>query len=246
MYVQVGSYPTPNNSSWHIIRAKTHLSPRGRIILRSEVWEIHTVLKAANQAALTTLIGEHIAGMSQNNVDMAFYEDDGTLTAHQVVNANTVNGITYLGHSFPGYLRGQWGSGSEYAEGGAFRYVVTTHTADILDVEDGLLFYQQSMQFSLGGVGYVVAEALNGPPQVQFTKQQTKFWGVQQGMSIGMNGYTSVPLPLVAAPPKPERSSVTLMTPRNFGRLVNWGFPMRWQYVYESPAPLNATPPVNP
>lgn len=246
MYVQVGSYPTPNNASWHTIQSRTKVSPRGRIILRHEIWEVHTVLIAASQAALTTLITDHIMGMKQNNVDMGFFEDDGTPTAHNVSNASTANGITYLGHSFPGYFPGMWGAGSEYAEGAALRYVVTRHMADILDVEDGILFYRQAMQFSLGGVGYVVAEALNGPPQVQFTKQQSKFWAIQSGVAVGMFGNPVPPSPLVIAPPKPDRSWVRPVTPDNQGRIVNYGFGTAWHYYFESPAPLNAIPPANP
>jgi hypothetical protein len=246
MYVQVGSYQTPNNASWFVESVRTRISPRGRIISNIATWAVNTVLTSTTQAGLTTLINSHIAGMKQNNVDMAFYEDDGTATAHSVVNSQTANGITYLGHEFPGYFRGFWGAGSEYAEGTALRYVVTRHTAEVFDVEDAILFYRQETEFNIGGVDYEVPEALNGPPQVQFTKQQSKLWLIQRGSAVGMFARPSPPAPLVAVFPKPKVSKVRNITPENQGRQRNWGYGLAWFYYFESPGQLSVAPPDNP
>lgn len=246
MYVTIGSYSTPNNAAWNVISMQSKLSPRGRMISQRIVWEVSCVLGAGQsytQAQLTTVIDAHLAGMKQQNVDMTFYDNNGAATSHRIINSQTASGVTYLGYSFPGYLRGQWGAGSEYASGAAIRFVVTRHMAEVFDVENDLLFYRQSMQFSLGGTDYEVPEALNGPPQVQFTKLQARFWGIQSGYAVGMFSRPSAPAPIVAALPKPDRSWIRYVTPENQGRLQNYAYGTAWFYYYLSPFNLTVAPP---
>lgn len=246
MFFTLGTYSTPNNSSWFTITTQAALSPRNKKLYERQRWNIHTVLISDTQANLTTLIQEHEAGMRQENVNLTFYEDDGTETAHKIVNANTANGVTFKGISFPAGLPGFWGSGSEYAEGAAIRHVVTQHEADVFTVEDNIVFYSQSLQYSLGGFDYEVVGALNGSPQEQITMLQSPFWAAQTGIAIGMFGEPTPPSPIVALQPKPRRSWVKPATPRNFGRVRNWGYPLNWFYYFESPGDLKGSPPENP
>lgn len=245
MYFTLGSYSTPVNSSWFSISTQAFLSPRKKKIGEKQMWNIHTVLLASTQAALDTLIADHESGMKQENVDLTFYKDDGSLTAHRIVNSNTLNGITFKGISYPGYFPGMWGSGSEYAAGSALRYVVTSHEADVLDVEDNILFYWQALQFSLGGADYKAIGALTGPPQVQFTMQQSPAWAVQTGTAIGMFTNPNPADPMFSIPVKPD-GWVKPETPKNFGRVRNWGYPTTWYYPYESAGSLAGVPPENP
>lgn len=228
------------------MQAQAFLSPRNRKIYERQRWSIHTVLTAASQAALTTLIQSHEDGMRQENVNLTFYEDDGTETAHKIINANTANGITFKGISFPGYFPGFWGAGSEYAEGAALRYVVTHHEADVFDTEENIIFYRQSLQYSVGGFDYCVPGALFGAPQLQVTMLQSPFWAAQTGMSIGMFAEPAAPGSIVPATPKPLRSWVKPVSPANPGRVQDWGFGLSWFYFFESPLPLNGSPPANP
>lgn len=245
MYFTLGNYSTPNNSSWFQLTMQAALSPRKRKVFERQRWNIHTFLKADSQDDLSALIAGHEAGMRQENVDLTFFKDDGSETAHKIVNANTVNGITFKGINYPSYFPSVFGSGSEYAEGGAFRYVVTTHEADVLDVEDNIVFYWQSLQYSLGGADYKVIGALTGPPQVQFTMQQSPMWAVQTGTAIGMYSNPNPADPMFGIPVKPS-GWVKPETPKNFGRVRNWGYPTTWYYPYESPGSLAGVPAENP
>lgn len=240
MYFTLGSYSTGNNSSWHSIRKRAIVGQTGRKIADREFWSIHTVLTAASQSALQTAITAHLAGMKQNNVDLTFYTDAGAETADKIVNSQTSDGITYKGHEFPGMFPGQWGAHTEHVY---VRYVVTHHEATVLDVENTILFYNQSFQFNVGGSDYEVLGAFTGPPVTQFTMQQVPCWGIQQGTAVGMFSHPQPPGPLFAVPIKPRTSPITRKTPQKFGRVQNWGYPTSWRYLFESPFPLDGTPP---
>lgn len=243
MYFQIGNYQTENNSSWATWTYTSVLSPRGRKVKEIHRINLHTVLISTTQPLLTAAIQAHEAGVRQQNKDLAFYQDDGTITAHRIINSQTENGLTFKGIAYPGYFPGFWGQHTEYAY---MRYVVSSHEAHVLDVEDNILQYWQGMRFSIGGAGYKVLEAFTGLPQFQFTKQSSKFWAIQRGFAIGMFINPNPSAPLVNVPPDPDRSWVEPETPITQGRLRNTGFKTSWSYFYESPGPLNAFPPPTP
>lgn len=240
MYFQYGSYTTPANSSWATMNFRAVVGQTGRKISEIQRWSIHTVLQGASQTALDTLIEDHEAAMRQNNVDLTFYKDDGSVTAHRILSSQTRNGVEFKGISYPGYWPQHSPSKTEYVN---MRYVITQHEAEVLDVENNIVFLWQSMQYSLGGFDYAVLGALTGPPVFQFVMQQSPFWAVQRGTAIGMFSNPIPPSPLVNVPPNPRRSWVREESPKNYGRVQHWGFPTTWEYHFESPGPLNATPP---
>lgn len=244
MQLIVGGYTHDDNSVWIsplVIRRVP--SQRGRNMLLQHRWGVHGVLIGTSQSQLTTKIAALETGYRNITGDVVLKDNSGADSAHKIVYAQAVNGIrasiTYPG-SFAG---GGWGSGTEYTY---VRYFVGQIEADVLSIEDNILLYHQTMQFSLGGAGYKVLEAFTGPPQVQFTKVQSKFWAIQRGMGIGAFSNPNPPAPLVAAPVDPDRSWVDFGTPQIQGSLRNIGFPTRWSYFYEAPFPLNAVPPPTP
>lgn len=246
MYFKIGSYTTENNASWATWTYAAKVSPRGRKISEVHRVTLHTILTETTQAALTTSIAAHEAGVRQQNVDLIFYEDDGTETAHKIVNAQTRDGLTFKGISYPGYFPNFWGSGSEYAEGSALRYVVSQHEAEVLDVEDNILAYWQGYKFNTGGYDYAVVEALNGLPQIQITKQQAKAWLIQRGYAIGAFSNPSPASPLATINPMPHRSWIDYESPMQQGRVDNIGFRTSWSFYYEANGSLAAIPPENP
>lgn len=249
MYFQLGSYQTQNNSSWATWTFTARVSQRGRKVSELHRVTLHTLLgfgSGLTQDGLTTLIHAHEAGVRQENVDLRFFKDDGTDTAHNIINSQTRNGLTFKGIHYPGYFPGMLGAGSEYAEGAAIRYVVSQHEAEVLEVEDNILHYWQGYKYNLGGIDYAVVEALTGAPQQQITKLQSKFWAIQKGFAVGAFTNPNAGDPLFAAPPLPSRSWVDFETPAEQGRQDNIGFRTSWSYYVESPGVLNAVPPENP
>lgn len=242
IFFRIGSYETPSNSSWFSLRKVANVGQTGRKISDREFWTIHTVLTASSQSALDTAIAAHATGMRQNNVDLTFYKDDGSETAHKIVNSTTSNGITFRGISYPGYFPGQWGAHSEYVY---LRYVVTQHEAEVFDVENNIVFYDHWFESNVGGSDYIVVGAFTGLPQTQFTMQQVPCWAVQQGVAIGMFSHPIPSGPLINLPVKPRESRIRRRSPQTFGRVQNWGYPTTWRYVYESPIPVTATPQEN-
>lgn len=241
MYFTYGSYSTPVNSSWATMNFRAVIGQTGRKISEIQRWSIHTVLQADTQAGIDTLIAAHEAGMRQNNVDLTFYKDDGSVTAHRIISANTRNGVQFMGISYPGYWPQHSPQKTEYVK---LRYVITQHEAEVFDVENNIVFLWQSMQYSLGGVGYTVLGALTGPPVTQFTMQQSPYWAVQRGVAIGMFSNPIPPGPVVNMPTCPRRSWVREESPKNYGRVKNWGFPTTWNYFFESPGGMAVALPI--
>lgn len=244
MQLLVGGYTHDDNSVWLsplVIRRVP--SQRGRTMLLRHNWGVHGVLIGTSQSNLTTKIEALEAGYRTIVGNVVLKDNSGADSAHKIVYANCVNGIrgsvTYPG-AFAG---GGWGAGSEYTY---IRYFVAQIEAEVLSVEDNILFYWQSMKFSTGGSGYKVMEAFTGFPQVQFTKQQAKCWAVQRGRAIGAFVNPNPGAPLVGMPPDPDRSWVDYSTPQIQGSLRNIAFGTDWSYYYESPTPLNAVPPPSP
>lgn len=222
------------------------MSPRGRKISEVHYVTLHTILTESTQAALTTAIQAHEAGVRQQNGDLIFYEDDGTETAHKIVNSQTRDGLTFKGLSYPGYFPNFWGASSEYAEGAALRYVVSQHQAEVLDVEDNILAYWQGYKFNTGGYDYAVVEALTGLPQIQLTKQQAKAWLIQRGYAIGAFANPNPASPLTTINPMPGRSWIDYETPMDQGRVNNMTFRTSWSFYYEANGSLAAVPSPNP
>lgn len=244
MQLLVGGYTHDDNSVWIsplVIRRVP--SQRGRNMLLQHRWGVHGVLVGTSQSNLTSKIAALETGYRNITGDVLLKDNSGTNSAHTITYANTVNGIR-ASITYPGsFAAAGWGSGSEYTY---IRYFVAQIEADVLSIDDNILLYHQTMQFSLGGSGYKVMEAFTGPPQVQFTKQQSKFWGIQRGMAIGAFINPNPADPLVGVPTDPDRSWVDYGTPQIQGSLRNIGFPTRWSYYFESPFPLVAVPPPNP
>lgn len=243
MYFTIGSYSTDNNSSWATWTYRAKVSPRGRKISEVHRITLHTVLQASTQPLLTTAIQEHEAGVRQQNGDLIFYQDDGTQTAHKIINSQTRDGLTFKGLSYPGYFPGIWGSRTEYVN---LRYVVSQHEAEVIDVEDNILAYWQGYRFNTGGYDYAVVEALTGIPQIQFTKQQSKAWLLQRGYAIGAFSNPNPANPLATINPMPDRSWIDYGTPEDQGRVTNMTFRTAWQFYYEANGSLAAIPPANP
>lgn len=244
MQLFVGSYTHTDNSVWLsplVIRRVP--SQRGRTMLLQHRWGVHGVIIGTSQSDLTTQLQALEAAYRNITGDVVLKDNSGAASAHKITYSQTINGIRGS-IIYPGALRpAGWGSGTEYVY---TRYFVGQIEADVLSIEDNILFYYQAITSSLGGVGYRVVEAFSGPPQVQFTKLQSKFWAIQRGMAVGAFINPNPADPLFAVPPDPDRSSVTYNTPQIQGTINNLAFGTNWSYFYESPYPLLAIPPANP
>lgn len=220
-------------------------SQRGRTMFMRHRWTVHGIKQGSSAADLTTKLAAMKAGYANITGDVVYLDNNGAETEHKIPYAQTINGIrgdiVYPGAFSP--PPGGWGAGVEYVY---TRYFVAQIEADVLSIENNILRYQQNMQFSLGGARYKVVGAFTGPPQVQFTMQQSPFWAVQRGFAIGAFTNPNPADPLLAVPVDPDRSWVDHGTPEIQGLLRNIGLPTRWHYYYESPWPLNAVPPPNP
>lgn len=244
MQLIVGGYSHDSNSVWLsplVIRRVP--SQRGRTMLMRHRWGVHGVIMGTSQADLTTQLLALEAGYRNITGNVVLKDNSGADSVHKITYSQTINGIRGS-IVYPGALRpAGWGSGTEYVY---TRYFVGQIEADVLAIEDNILFYWQAVQSSLGGVGYRVVEAFSGPPQVQFTRVQSKFWAIQRGRAVGAFINPIPADPMFAVPTDPDRSSVTYETPQLQGTINNIGFATSWSYFYESPFPLFGVPPANP
>ena len=237
MYLKFGSQSTPANKSALVTNEQVRMSPIGKRISRIVEWTIKSWLQAATQAALWTAIDDYEDIVRQNNVDLTWYQDDGTETFHKIVNSQTANGVELLGISYPGAFPGA----SMRTEGVYVRYVVSRHRAEVFDVEDNTIQYYQSVRRSTGGADFHAIEALNGPVTLQITKQQSKCYAIQSGTAVGMFSHPEPPASIIGQL-KPQ-SWVEKKTAEHHGRVRSWGFRTTWYFYSEAVGVINAVPP---
>lgn len=242
MVISVGSYSHTADTAWiNPLVTRRVASERGRTFLYNHRWHINFFLYGSTQAELTTAVNSLKDAYGSITGDVVLYDNNGAATSHKIVYADTVNGIRatlvwpkgFIGHP----------TGTNWVK---HVYGIAQVEADTLSNEDNILLYHQTFRFSPGGVGYKVVEAFTGVPQVQFVRQQSKFWGIQQGVGVGAMSNPVPHGPIVNALVDPEKSWITYGTPQIQGSLKNLRFPTRWLYYYESPFPIVAVPPYNP
>jgi hypothetical protein len=240
--IKAGTYTHTQNTAWvNPLVVRRMPSQRGRTVTMSHRWNINFFLYGNTTAELNTKVSDLKAAYANITGDVVMTDNNDVETTHKIPYNQTLNGIRATLVWPSGWIGSPTGTNWT-----THVYGIAQIEADTLAVEDNILLYHQTHQFSLGGVGYRVVEAFTGLPQVQLTRQSSKFWAVTKGTGIGAFSNPNPPLPLVGMITDPDRSWVRYGTPKMQGSLQNLAFETSWQYYYESPGPLNAIPPQNP
>lgn len=240
MFWRYGAYEFPADENWFDIDARFVHSGIGRRMHSHIVVDLYGRRYAADKAALTTSLGDLENALAIDNQDLIFHDDDGTETRHSFKNDATINGVNVTGFA---YLRRR----SAGITGGADEYVISrTYRVrfefDVINSEATILAWRESVKaIGTGQSDFVLMGAFFGPVQKQFTQQFTPFVAIQSGFALGHLSTPPAATPLFPADLKPTRHMIEPFTPK-FGRVRNTEFGIRWNYVFESAAPLIATP----
>jgi hypothetical protein len=191
-------------------------------------WSIQGMLQGSSVSDLSTKIVVLESAYGADGLDLVLYDSDGSTVRHAMRNTGSRTGVKILDLSYP------TGDGAEY---------VTFRTYSIqaeAEYNQDLGVYSTSETFTFGGGGQqkVVIPTLYGPPVEQLVRQQTPYTCQQQGQSIGVSTWPTVPGPAFPSAEHRERRRITYSTPSKIGRYGNQMYAVSWAYEFESPSLL--------
>jgi hypothetical protein len=234
MQLKYGSYAFAANSVKLASHVETLWNAGGQPYAQKRSLQVEGYLTDSSQdnliqdeSALRTALGVSFK-------DLLFYGDDGTAAPVGLANAGSISGVQVHDLEF------STTEGPEYCTVRSFRFTAwaeypATGSASLL------LSFKETLAFSGGGPLYKYRLAINGPPQRQLVYPQTVYRVTQSGELVGYRQYRTPPGPkwpaaLVEAPRVTEESP----TRRSLGAYQ--GYPVRWEYHFESAAPLTGAP----
>lgn len=207
-----------------------------------QTWDLVGFISESSQAAITAEIQEIEAAFAQNgqNLDMLF--DDGSVSAHLIVNAATIGGVRVL--SGPNWDPGP----GQYAN---WRSWTAQLQADFQGPGflqgGGLSFFQETIELFGGGPQDELALSLEGPPISERIYAAIPYGAIQSGRIVGMLAPPPVPMPIFPANLKrrletPYTSETSPGPTGSSGAFRYEGFERSYRYEFESPTPLFASP----
>lgn len=241
MYLAIGSYQFPVASLSFTTTSRKRRNNFGQPTYLDHSWNISGDI--VGQGLTAAEIATAMLAMEAALVDGTdvIWRDGtpaspGTTLAHEILNANTIDGTHFGPLSWVLNPQGQHGSGAQFVNRRDFRFTVTATT---LYTGVALVSWHESVQrIGDGGARWNMAGSINGPVQQQYTQQFTPYSVIQQGRAVGLTQWPIPATPLY--PPSYEHTdkrSIVYDTPMNMGRIpTNW--PVRWRMVFESATAL--------
>lgn len=233
MFFRYGSFQHPNNEvNLASFTQRRIASDRGQERLVRKTMQLQGVFIASTQAAIKTGILAREAAYATWGRDAALFHDDGTISAHSLVNSESVGGVRVLAVDFPE------GNGAEYATQRSFSI---TLEADFITTAAPISF-QETLRFTgTGGRRTVIIETLRGSPQKQVVNNRTIQRVVQSGSSVGELAYPTVPPPIFPGGELQERREIVPSSPRRQGDdFIEW--PVSWIYHFAFTSPVSGVP----
>lgn len=243
MYLQYGSYQHQSGECWLTI-SQTAEETNGLLTGVRVRYDVSGRLQIAdqgsplaNQAAMTPVIAALENAYSVNGLDFGMYQDDGTPTAHVLINAETLGGVQVIRP--PSYNEGR---GAEYS---TFRNYQLSVQALLPNLFQGLIAWKEAIHLVGGGAKDVWLETLTGPPLKQTPVEQTTYRATQSGHATGLYGFINPSDPLWPYALHEERAMVTYSSPERFGAsgiVVLRNYLTEWHYEFEDADPLLGLP----
>lgn len=230
MHFRFGSKNHVANEIWGIQHTKRYKrSQRGRRISTVSRLNIQGTVKASTEADLHAAIGNiensYLLDLI-NSGEAGLVHSDGTPTEHYWPAVDAMNGIEILQLDWP-----EWNEG-EYATGRTFSIVLQ---AEFRQAESQLLWAEETLQFE-GNTGpdWYMQESQVDLPYRDYTQLYTPQRIIQQGYTLGYEGYVLPPPPLFGYE-KERRRIYTPMGPRLRLRNGDYEFGWRYSYAFEMP-----------
>lgn len=236
MYAQYGSYVHDANTctlSQFLVRQL--YSPRharyatmysvtlnGQLIVNDASITTPSALQAAQYSKISALINAY----SQNYQDFKFIQDDGTVTRHSLINANSLSGVQVVHRSWP------QGDGAEYATLRSYTIILQA----LYDEEESELFDYQEYFHYIGNCGprWTMDDTWDGPVY-QMTYPATHQKMIQTGSAVGWKGYPLVHInSFYPQWEHTDRRVVSVGHPQRFANGFRM-FPVQWKMEHSLP-----------
>lgn len=192
-------------------------------------------LSADGQAALTTAQLALESALRTNRVDLILYTDAGAQSSCKLLNQGSISGVKIVKGPVFDSTRG-----SEFATERHFTFEAEAEYA-LTGSSNVILEFEEEISIEEGGPIYIHQPAMKGPAFKTNTIEQMPWRATQSGSAVGYRKYPSAPLPLwpsdLMRPPRGTRRSPTRKHVAKYQ-----GFPVTWQYEFESIRPLIGLP----
>lgn len=236
MYFTWGSYRFPDNEvSLSTYTDESQYNARGvRTSVMSRM-SIEGEIKISNptQASMKDEIQERQEALQSDYHDAILWHDNGTRSAHVLLNSASISGVRVVSMSFPN------GDGSEYATRRTWQAVIEGNFPAVID---GLVAFNETVSVrGTGGRRIVHIETLNSPPVRQVTAQRTKVSMSQQGSAVGWSRYPVAPAPLWPGDLLHEQVEISRGNPEFNGRAYRF-YEISWRYAFEASFPAFGIP----
>ena len=247
MYYQYGNYRFDDDAVSSVFTCPAKLDSNGIPYAYSPQFKLSgwisitdTGTVAGNQAAMTAKLAEFEAAFSRQFQNFALYDNAGNLTAHKLINAQTLGGVKIL--TRPEY---PVGAGAEYTTYRSFSLTLGAEIA--VSPQQGtnaVIEWQETLTFiGTGGPRRVWQEFIEDNPENQVVAQRTTIKAIQRGSAIGFGDYLAFPAPLYPLEVEHEDQRVYERgTPNAKGAGVFKYYPSSWSYSFEFANPAFGNP----
>lgn len=233
MYLKYGDYSHAIGEAVISITKQSVLDEFGRKIGWKENWQIAGFLEGTSVSDVTTKIQALETAYGVNGRDLKLLNDDGSETAHKLINADSISGTRIETLNYP------VGDGAEYT---TFRRYTISAMADY-SVPGGVAGGDGTVTFSqvistrgTGGPRKVVLETRNGPPVIQYVSQMTPIYITQSGFAVGYLAYPTPPNPIEPQWEDLEKRDIRYESPeiKGVGGLSSQ-YRISWSYQFSKP-----------
>lgn len=209
----------------------------GQLIINDPSITDPATLQSQQNDKISALINAY----KDNYKDFKFFHDDGTLSKHCLLNANSLTGVQVKHRSWP------TGDAAEYATVRSYTIILEAMYDD-LDVNSSgqitgelLEFREQYMWIGNGGPKWELSDTVFGPrfnPIYPSTQQRM----IQVGTAIGWDGYPFVHMqPFAPQWEHQDRRVVRVDHPQRFAQGFR-AFPLHWEMHFSFPSYTQGVP----
>lgn len=239
MYFKYGSYSHEENEVSFTHSRVAKLDSGGVVFGYDETYKLKGRLHGDTQAELTTAINALKAAYAVQFQDLVLYDNSGAVTAHTLLNSETLGGVRVLeGPSFPDSM------GAEYSTYRTYEIVVGAVAPISGQGNNSVVDWQETLTFiGTGGPRNVWQQPIVGPAIRQQVSQLTTIKAIQRGSAVGYADYYQFAPPLFPIEVEHEEQRVFERgTPQYMGSGVKRYYPCNWAYFYEFNNPLTGNP----
>lgn len=236
MYLKYGNYTHSDGEAQISFLIIPKFNEGGQVYEQTHRWMIQGLLFGSSATDLDTKWNNLQTAYSVPGLTIGLYHANGSESCRLMRSQDCVGGV-----------RITEGPSSQFEPGmhTTFLPYQITVEGDYPDPDISLVSFTESLEMEGGGPAFVHLEPLLGKPVKQQTKTDTAFRAIQEGKAVGYSRYPTVPPPIFGAANLIRAPKIKPESPQRSGPIGDpyyTQFPITWQYIFESAAPLRGIP----